>query len=85
MRRWIGALLLVGSLVGSAACVARVRLYDEPGRDYHRWNSREDRAYREFLREMRREYREFRRLSRSDQEEYWRWRHNHPDRDRDRR
>ena len=84
MRRWIGSLLLIGSLVGSTGCVARVRVYDEPRQDYHRWDSWEERAYREFLREMRREYRQYRRLSRFQQEEYWRWRHDHPDRNRDR-
>ena len=84
MRRWIGSLLLIGSIVGTTACFARVRIYDEPRQDYHRWDSREDRAYREFLRDVRREYREFRRLSRSEQDEYWRWRHDHPDRDRGR-
>src|SRR3981081_3214659 len=41
----------------------------------------EDRAYREYLREQRLQYREFRALDRRDQEEYWRWRHAHPDRE----
>jgi hypothetical protein len=89
MRRWIGALLLIGSLVGSAGCVARVRVYDDPRQAYRRWDSREERAYREFLRDFRRPYRDFSRLSRFEQEEYWRWRRDHPDRDlnrgRDRR
>ena len=82
MRRWIGSLLLIGSLVGSTGCAARVRIYDEPRHDYHRWNSFEDRAYRAYLRETRREYLEFRRFSRFEQEEYWVWRRNLPDRDR---
>jgi hypothetical protein len=80
MRRYISSLLLMGSLVGLTGCVARARVYDEPRRDYHRWDSREDRAYREYLREQRREYRVFSTLDRRDQEAYWEWRHNHPDR-----
>jgi hypothetical protein len=83
MQRTIGSLLLIASLAGPAAgCAARVRIYDEPRRDYHRWDDREDRAYRRYLAEVRREYREFRSLDRHEQEEYWEWRHAHPDRDR---
>jgi hypothetical protein len=86
MRRCISSMLVIGALMGSVGCgvTGRVRIYDEPNRDYHRWDAREDRAYREYLREQRREYREFRVLDRRDQEGYWRWRHAHPDRDRDR-
>jgi hypothetical protein len=86
MRRLMSSVLLIGALAGVPAgatgCVVRARIYDEPHRDYHRWDSREDRAYREYLRERRREYREFRTLDRREQEEYWQWRHDHPDRDR---
>jgi hypothetical protein len=85
MRRCISSLLVIGALMGTVGCATgRVRVYDAPYRDYHRWDSREDRAYREYLREQRREYREFSVLDRRDQEEYWRWRHAHPDRGRDR-
>ena len=83
MRRTIGSLLLIGSLVGSAGCFvsARARIYDEPHGDYHRWDAREDRAYRQYLAEQRREYRAFKTLDRREQDEYWQWRHGHPDRD----
>ena len=80
MRRYISSLLLIGSLMGLTGCMGRARVYDEPRRDYHRWNSREDRAYREYLREQRRQYRVFATLDRREQEAYWEWRHNHPDR-----
>jgi hypothetical protein len=79
MRRYVGSLLVVAALAGaSGACAARI--YDEPRHDQHRWNSREERAYREYLAERHREYREFRRLDRREQEEYWEWRHAHGDR-----
>jgi hypothetical protein len=81
MRRTIGSLLLIGSLAGSAGCAPRLRVYDEPRQDYHRWDGREDRAYRRYLAEQRREYREFRTLDRGEQERYFEWRHGHPDRD----
>ena len=78
MRRYISSALLIGSLLGMTGCVGRVRVYDEPRRDYHRWNANEDRAYRDYLREQRREYRAFGTLERRDQDAYWEWRHNHP-------
>jgi hypothetical protein len=55
------------------------RYYDRDGRDYHTWNSQEDRAYRVYLEEHRREYREFRGRKAAEQREYFRWRHEHPD------
>ena len=82
MRQLISALLVAVALAGSAACTGRVRIYDEPRHDYHRWNGGEERAYRAWLAERHREYREFRLIDRHDQEEYWEWRHSHPDRDR---
>jgi hypothetical protein len=82
MRHSISSLLLIGALVGTVGCVAsgRVRVYDEPYHDYHRWDSREDRVYRDYLREQHRDYREFRSLNKNEQGEYWTWRHAHPDR-----
>jgi hypothetical protein len=77
--------LLILTLSGASGCTATVRVYDEPHRDYHRWDEREERAYRAYLAEQHREYREFRGLDRREQENYWQWRHDHPDRDRDRR
>jgi hypothetical protein len=71
------ALLLTAVLAGSAGCAARVRVYDAPHRDYHRWNDGEERAYRAYLAERHREYRAYRDLNRAEQDEYWQWRHDH--------
>ena len=76
MRRYVAGVLLAGALVGSG-CTARVRVYDEPHRDYHRWNGEEERMYRQYLTERHRTYIEFRVLDRGDQDDYWRWRHDH--------
>jgi hypothetical protein len=84
MRKYLTSLLLVTTLAGSTGACA-VRMYDEPRVDYHRWNGREERAYRIYLVERRREYLEFRRLDRREQEAYWAWRHSHSDRDLDHR
>ena len=57
------------------------RYYDPYQKDYHVWNSGEDRAYRHWAAEERHEaqVREFNRRNRRQQAEYWRWRHTHSD------
>ena len=85
MDRRAALLLLTAGITGSLGCFTAVRIDDEPRRDYHRWNDREERAYRRYLDDRHERYREFRRLDRREQDEYWEWRHRHPDRDRDRR
>ena len=82
--------LILSALVMSAALVAPVvaraednhhekRYYDRNGRDYHTWNNNEDRAYRQYLVEQHRDYREFHGVKRNQQQEYFSWRHTHPD------
>jgi hypothetical protein len=82
--------LILGAFLACATLTAPValraddhhdkRYYDRDGRDYHTWNDQEDRAYRIYLAEQHREYREFRRVKTVQQNEYFRWRHEHPDR-----
>ena len=82
-------LILSGFVLG-AAFIAPVtmtaddhhdrRYYDRDGRDYHVYNDREDRAFRVYLGEQHRNYREFHRVKRDEQRQYFRWRHEHPDR-----
>ena len=55
------------------------RYYDKDGRDYHTWNTNEDRAYRHYLGEQHRDYRDFNRTKRTQQQQYFQWRHNHDD------
>jgi hypothetical protein len=80
MRSQISAAILAASLAASVACVGRVRFYDEPHHDYHRWNSHEEVVYRGYLNEEHRPYRDFHSLSAQEQNEYWTWRHGHSDR-----
>ena len=61
----------------SAACAARVRVYDQYHTDYHRWNRGEDRYYRRYLGERHQNYRDYRRLNEAQQRDYWNWRHDH--------
>ncbi len=55
------------------------RYYDRDGRDYHRWNDHEDRAYRMYLGEQHQPYVEFGRARADRRRAYFRWRHEHPD------
>ncbi len=55
------------------------RYYDPGYKEYHQWNTNEDRAYRMYLKEGNRDYVEFPKSTTTQQTEYWKWRHNHPD------
>ncbi|MBZ5575336.1 MAG: hypothetical protein LAP40_02105 [Acidobacteriia bacterium] len=80
-------LILSGFVVGAALLAPLAtadhhhdkRYYDRDGRDYHVYNNQEDRAYRVYLGEQHRDYREFRKMNRHDQQQYFRWRHEHSD------
>ena len=81
---WILTLLLAGAtlstpLVMGAADKHDKRYYDRGGRDYHKWDSHEDRAYRVYLGEQHRDYREFGKTKAAEQQQYFKWRHEHPD------
>jgi hypothetical protein len=85
IKRILGSLFLAASFllaVASSGCAGRVRIYDEYHHDYHRWNHREDLAYRRYWNDRHQPYRAYNRLDRDEQREYWNWRHNHPDSDR---
>ena len=77
---WPGILALaILAPTAISGCAARMRIYDEDHHDYHRWDDREDRTYRQYLGERHEEYREFAKLGPEEQRDYWNWRHNHPD------
>lgn len=57
------------------------RYYDRSTHDWHEWNEREDRAYRQYMDERKHQYRDFQHAKKRDQDDYWKWRHAHPDRD----
>ncbi len=62
------------------------RYYDRDRKEYHTWDQHEDSAYRRWMKEERhKSYRPFAKLSAKEQSEYWKWRHEHLDNDRERR
>ncbi len=55
------------------------RYYDKQHKDYHNWDSNEDRAYQRYQTEHH-EKRAFSHLNARQQTVYWNWRHDNPDR-----
>jgi type III secretory pathway component EscR len=81
----LSALVLSTTLIGPTIAQAgdanhhEKRYHDRNGKDYHTWNSNEDRAYRAYLQEQHRDYRNFNKVKRGQQEQYFKWRHAHSD------
>ena len=83
VKGFLGTLVLGAALATpllTSGCAARVRYYDDYYADYNPWNNHEERAYHAWLAERHYEYREYNRLSREQQRDYRRWRHDHSDR-----
>jgi hypothetical protein len=71
----VATTLAFGSI---AACTHPNDYYDVAYNDHHRWDSREDQAYRRWEAERRVEHVEFTRRNADDQRAYWTWRHSNP-------
>jgi len=69
---------------GEPAAVV-VRVYDPYRHDYHRWDRAEQARYREYLRERHRSYMTYQHQRASERRAYWRWRHEHEEREEHRR
>ena len=75
-------MLVLGLSVALASgCAGRLRVYDTEHRDYHRWDANEDRAYHDYWMENHGHdpYRDYGKLNQNEQNDYWNWRHSHPD------
>lgn len=92
MHRFATIILFSAALVVPAAVVAQDRdrqehaeqsrrYEDKRHNDSHEWNSNEDQAYRRYLKENHKRDKEFAKARRKDQDNYWNWRHSHPDND----
>ena len=85
----VRTLLLTGTLsatVGGVACAEHhsYRVYDPYYTDYHTWNHDEDAYYHRWADQTHRDgNRDFRKLPPEEQKQYWTWRHNQGDHDRD--
>jgi hypothetical protein len=68
------------STTSIASCAHRNNVYDPVYSDNHRWNAREDAAYRRWEAERNSPHADYSRRNADEQRSYWQWRHNHPDR-----
>jgi hypothetical protein len=90
--RYIFLLLLTAALMMPVAVMAappqragvQVRVYDSRHKDYHNWDDNENRQWGLYLTQNNRRPHEYKRAKKSEQTEYWNWRHDHSD-DHDRR
>jgi len=87
--RYFKMIVLGAALVFPGMVSAQDRDHDNQSRHYedkahhdsHEWNTGEDKAYRRYLEEHHRKYHDFAKAKKSEQEDYWKWRHSHPDND----
>jgi len=87
MKRFLilSALVLGATVMGPVVVRAadgsanQKRYYDQKGKDYHTWNDNEDHAYRTYLTEQHQTYVAFGKAKRPQQQQYFAWRHQHPD------
>jgi hypothetical protein len=86
----ISTILLAAAFVVPAAILAapvpnddgvQVRVYDAHHKDYHNWDDRENHAWGVYLTDNHRKAHEFKDANRREQNNYWNWRHAHPDHD----
>ena len=57
----------------------QVRVYDRNHKDYHNWDDHENHAWGVYLQDNHRRAHEYSHANRKEQEQYWNWRHSHPD------
>jgi hypothetical protein len=93
MRRMFSALAMTTTLAAPFVVAANavagerdvnatitLRTYDPYRHDYHRWDQREERAYRAYLAERHRAYVRYERQRLAQRRAYWRWRHEREER-----
>jgi hypothetical protein len=85
MHRFLQVCLLGTALMATVATVPAddqpKRYHDQERNDDHEWNDREARAYQKWEEGKHKTKHEFSKLKAKEQREYWKWRHDHPDRD----
>ena len=81
--RFVGFALTAAFFLGSlltSGCVHNNRYYDPSHNDYHTWNSGEVVYYQQWAVETHHDpHRNFNKMNKDEQNDYWNWRHNHPD------
>jgi hypothetical protein len=87
-RRFIASLVVAAAIAAPVSVMAfpspegatvQVRVYDRNHKDYHNWDDHENHAWGVYLTTNHRRQSEYSKANRRDQDNYWRWRHDHPD------
>ncbi len=82
MKRFLAAALLTCTLsvpLVLAQDHQSRRYYDKTHKDYHEWNDNENRSFETFRSERHIKSHDFAHAKKSEQQQYWNWRHEHPD------
>lgn len=53
------------------------RYYDKQGKDWHNWDDNQNKMYQRYVEENHRQNRDFAKLSKKQQNDYFRWQHQH--------
>jgi len=88
----LGSLLLGATLIAPVGIQAKDKdhncpnngYYDRDRKECHNRDENENRAYQRWEEAQHKTHREFSTLNAKEQSEYWKWRREHPDDDRDR-
>ena len=91
LHRYLGPLLAAVALIAPVGIQAKDKdqncpnkgYYDRDRKDCHTWDDHEGRAYQTWEEAQHKTDREFSKLKANEQSEYWKWRHEHPDKDND--
>jgi len=88
-HRYIASLLLSAALAAPLSMMAapgpqsanvQIRIYDKNHKDYHNWDDHENQVWGAYRSDNHKKPREYSRASKKEQEQYWNYRHSHPDR-----
>jgi hypothetical protein len=87
-HKYLASLFLTAALTAPMAAVITATpasaqddrgYYDKEHKDYHKWDDHEQSAWGRYLAEKHHKDHEFAKASHKEQQDYWAWRHSHPD------
>jgi hypothetical protein len=83
INRYAGTFLLAVGIIATPLVAAddhdTHRYYDKQHKDYHQWDGNEQKSYTVYLNENHIQVHAFKKAKPTEQQQYWQWRHEHPD------
>ena len=89
-HRYFASLVLTAALAAPLSMMAapvpqkasvQVRVYDSNHKDYHNWDDNENHAWGQYLADNHKKSHDFKKANKTEQSQYWNWRHDHQDDD----